>query len=505
MGPEAEEIATFYAKYVGSEYVNNPIFKRNFFQDWKEVLKKDKADGKKIKSLEKCDFSKIKDHLDEINFEKKSRSREQKQMNKLEKDEEEMKFKTVLVDGEEQANGNFRVEPPGIFIGRGCNPKLGKIKTRVQPKDVILNLDKKAKIPKPPKSYGNQRYKVAHDPCAIWIASWIESINNKRKYVFLAQSSKFKKESDQNKFDLAKKLAKYFPEINKKNEKNMRSRDIKEKQVATAVYLIDNLALRVGNEKGAGETDTVGVSSLRVEHLKFPKVKNEIELDFLGKDSIRYNRKVVVSDQAYKNLKDFTRSKNKNQQLFDKISSKEINDYLKNLIPGLAITAKVFRTAKASKLYQEELDKIKGKKKDATVLINNMSKANAAVAILCNHQKKISTSFDKQIEKIDSDIAKKKEDIKELKRVKNPTDAKKRVLANAQKRLLELKARRVAKIDMKDVAVSTSKANYIDPRITVAFAKKNKIWSDVDKNKLFNKASQQKFEWAFDTPKDWKF
>ena len=85
MGPEAEEIATFYAKYVGSEYVNNPIFRKNFFKDWQEVLKKDKADGKKIKSLEKCDFSKIKDHLDEINFEKKSRSREQKQADKLEK------------------------------------------------------------------------------------------------------------------------------------------------------------------------------------------------------------------------------------------------------------------------------------------------------------------------------------------------------------------------------------------------------------------------------------
>ena len=39
-------------------------------------------------------------------------------------------------------------------------------------------------------------------------------------------------------------------------------------QLATAVYLIDTLVLRVGNEKGSDEADTVGVSSLRVEHIK---------------------------------------------------------------------------------------------------------------------------------------------------------------------------------------------------------------------------------------------
>jgi DNA topoisomerase-1 len=66
-------------------------------------------------------------------------------------------------------------------------------------------------------------------------------------------------------------------------------------------YLIDNLALRVGNEKGEDEADTVGCCSLRVEHIAF-EADNKITLDFLGKDSIRYNSTVPVEPIVYKNL-----------------------------------------------------------------------------------------------------------------------------------------------------------------------------------------------------------
>jgi len=34
--------------------------------------------------------------------------------------------------------------------------------------------------------------------------------------------------------------------------------------------LIDNLALRVGNEKGEDEADTVGCCSLKVKNVEFP-------------------------------------------------------------------------------------------------------------------------------------------------------------------------------------------------------------------------------------------
>lgn len=40
-----------------------------------------------------------------------------------------------------------------------------------------------------------------------------------------------------------------------------------EKQLGTAAYLIDRLALRVGNEKDEDTADTVGCCSLRAEHI----------------------------------------------------------------------------------------------------------------------------------------------------------------------------------------------------------------------------------------------
>ena len=36
--------------------------------------------------------------------------------------------------------GNFRVEPPGLFRGRGEHPKMGKVKTRIFPRDIVINI-----------------------------------------------------------------------------------------------------------------------------------------------------------------------------------------------------------------------------------------------------------------------------------------------------------------------------------------------------------------------------
>lgn len=68
---------------------------------------------------------------------------------------------------------------------------------------------------------------------------------------------------------------------------------MKVKQRATALYLIDFLALRVGNEKDEDEADTVGCCSLRTEHIKLEE-PNIVEFDFLAKDSMRYQNRVDV-------------------------------------------------------------------------------------------------------------------------------------------------------------------------------------------------------------------
>ncbi|XP_028060375.1 uncharacterized protein LOC114263984 [Camellia sinensis] len=45
---------------------------------------------------------------------------------------------------------NFRVEPPGLFQGRREHPKIGKLKRRIQPRDITINIGKDAPIPKCP-------------------------------------------------------------------------------------------------------------------------------------------------------------------------------------------------------------------------------------------------------------------------------------------------------------------------------------------------------------------
>ena len=53
----------------------------------------------------------------------------------------------------------------------------------------------------------------------------------------------------------------------------------------------------------------------------------------------------------------------------------------------------------------------------------------------------------------------------------------------------------------KEVALGTSKINYIDPRISVAWCKR----CDVPIDKIFAKTLRDKFNWAMAAQPDWKF
>jgi DNA topoisomerase-1 len=107
------------------------------------------------------------------------------------------------------------------------------------------------------------------------------------------------------------------------------------RQRATALYLIDRLALRAGNEKGEDEADTVGCCSLRYEHVDLIERTETVEtegrtqevakkiviFDFLGKDSIRYYNEVEVDPIVWKNLRIFKREpKKEGDPLFDRLT-----------------------------------------------------------------------------------------------------------------------------------------------------------------------------------------
>lgn len=100
---------------------------------------------------------------------------------------------------------------------------------------------------------------------------------------------------------------------------DLKNKSMALRQRATAMYFIDRLALRAGNEKGDDEADTVGCCSLRCEHATL-QPPNQLVFDFLGKDSIRYYNQVTVSDQVYKNIRIFKEKKDDEDDLFDRVN-----------------------------------------------------------------------------------------------------------------------------------------------------------------------------------------
>lgn len=499
---ESEEYATIYAKFIGTEYLNNKTFNKNFFNDWKIYLKK--GGFSEITDFSKCDFTLIHDYILKHREEKLNLSKEEKEKIKEEKDKYEEKYKTALVNRKEQAVGNFRIEPAGIFLGRGCHPKAGKIKKRIYPEDIIINIDKKSSIPELPKFYKDRKWgKVIHDNTLEWIASWKDTITGKMKYVWLGAKSEFKAKSDLNKFETARKLKNKIGLIRKTNYENIisSSTDEKTKQLGCALYLIDNLALRVGNEKGDDEADTVGVCSLRVEHITFLE-DTKIKLDFLGKDSVRYVNTVKIDENVYTTLISFTKNKKKNDDLFDLINPSMLNIYLKSMMEEL--TAKVFRTFNASLLFQNEILTINEKydnysnEDKLNILLDMYNKANVKVAMLCNHQKNVSKSFNDQIEKMNDKIKVLSDKKKELQKDKKKNKEK---LKKIEIKLKDAKNKKNLKIEMKNLSLTTSKTNYIDPRITISFLK----YHNIPIEKVFSQALRDKFFWAMDVDKSWNF
>lgn len=63
---------------------------------------------------------------------KKAMTKEEKKAAKQAKDDLEAKYMTCLLDGRKEKVGNFRVEPPGLFRGRGDHPKKGALKVSRQ-------------------------------------------------------------------------------------------------------------------------------------------------------------------------------------------------------------------------------------------------------------------------------------------------------------------------------------------------------------------------------------
>ncbi|KAJ6314534.1 hypothetical protein OIU78_018085 [Salix suchowensis] len=470
--PEQEEVATMFAVMKDTDYVQKPQFLQNFWNDWRKLLGKNHV----IQKLEDCDFNPIYEWHQQEKEKKKQMSTEEKKVLKEDKLKQEEKYMWAIVNGVKEKVGNFRVEPPGLFRGRGEHPKMGKLKSRIHPSDITINIGKDAPIPECPIP-GERWKEVKHDNTVTWLAFWNDPINPKEfKYVFLAASSSLKGQSDKEKYEKARKLKDYIHNIRAAYTKDFASKDITKRQIAVATYLIDKLALRAGNEKDDDEADTVGCCTLKVANVEcIPP--NKLKFDFLGKDSIRYENTVEVELPVYKAIGHFQVGKKQTDDLFHSLDTSKLNAHLKELMPGL--TAKVFRTYNASitldeKLYEETED---GDIAEKTVIYNQ---ANKQVAIICNHQRTISKSHDAQMSRLTEKIEELKGTLKELN-----TD-----LDRAKK----------GKPPLKD-ADGKQKRNLTPEAITVAWCKRHEVPID----KIFNKSLLAKFTWAMDVDPQFRF
>ncbi len=513
-----EEMVYQWAKKKDTPYVQDKVFQKNFTADFAKTLD---TKFKKI-SYEDIDFSQAYKIIDKEKDLKEMMSKEDKKSIAVKRKElrEKLKakFGVAIMDGNQVEVGNYMAEPPGIFIGRGEHPLRGRWKPPVTPKDVTLNLGKDSKVPE--GKWG----KIIHDNESMWLASWMDYLTQKRKYVWLADTAGLKQDRDKEKYEKAVKLAKEIDKIKDKIVKDMKSTDPKISRIATACYLIYRTAMRVGDEKDPDEADTVGATTLRKEHIKI--TPNSIEFDFLGKDSVRWQETVKAEGhdkQFHENLKNLVEKKKPKDEIFDDITSRHVNAYYSSIVKGL--TAKVFRTYLATTVVKNYLithDNMKGK--TANEKLYHAKLANLEAAMMCNHKRTIPKTFEQTLDK-KRDTLKKIEkekpwektqaDLKKIEATQSKTDAQKKSKEKRIKTLNDQIKKQKAKqkerseklqlqIDLsektKDYNIGTSLRNYIDPRVF-------KAWTDevgVEWEKLYTSALQKKFLWVKNENIDWK-
>ena len=506
---EQEELIYAWAKKKETHYVKDPVFQANFLSDFKKLLPERFTSVSNIDEIDMTEaFSLVDKELKIKENEKiriKSLTRDERRRISQEKKLEKEKLKAIYgqakIDGIEVDVANWLVEPPGIFMGRGLHPLRGRWKPRVTPKDVTLNLGEDASAPEGPWNA------IVHDHYSTWLASWIENLTGKRKYVWLHDSSYLRQDNDKAKYDIAKKLEYYISDIEKEIINQMlSSKDVTRKKIATVCYLIFKLAMRVGDEKDPDEADTIGASTLRVEHLKFPKIgdKVHIEFNFLGKDSVPWQKTLEISSPdtkaLYENLLFFMKGKDKSDEIFEEITSSKVNKFLRSIdkenVPDL--TAKVFRTYIATAIVKKHLSEpiLKVNKNESEFKKVYVAKiANLQAAITCNHKKGIdpkNPASKKAWEKFEQSLENKKEKIKqlrmELKEKKWKTELQK---LRKEQRIEKLEFQLRLQKETRDYNLGTSLRNYIDPRVFKSWCE----YVDLDWTKIYTSTLQRKFKW----------
>jgi len=396
-----EEMVMAWAKKIGTPYVEDREFKKNFHADYSKVL------GIKVKPGD-VDFSAIYKVVLDERQKRADMSREEKKalaaQRKIIREANKEKYGYAVFDGEKSEIGNYTVEPNSIFMGRGEHPMRGKWKEGPRHEDITLNLS--PDIPHPEGNWGQ----IIWDPESIWIARWKDKLSGKMKYVWPSDSSPIKQKKEIEKFNKAVELRKHLQEIKSHILENMEHDELKRRKTATVCYLIDELKFRVGDEKDEEEADTVGASTLRPEHICFNE-DGTITFDFLGKDSVRHLLTAKLDEKAVKNLREFAEANNEST-LFDEVNSSVVSEFLDEVMKG--ITAKVFRTCHATETVGNKLDQLRINKNAPEYRKKHVATiANLEAAITCNHKRTIPKTWAQSLQRQKDKLKEKKKRAKD--------------------------------------------------------------------------------------------
>jgi DNA topoisomerase-1 len=172
LNAEQEEVASFFAA-LGEDSVplknekTRPVFEKNFFEDFKQTLTNDMG----IKKFEKCNFDLIRNHLEKQRKLKKAANDTEKALQKSIKEKIALKHGYALIDNRIEKMGNYNMEPPALFRGRGEHPKTGTLKKRCFSENVAINISEDSCIPVCSLP-GHAWQSVRHDPSVTWLCSW---------------------------------------------------------------------------------------------------------------------------------------------------------------------------------------------------------------------------------------------------------------------------------------------------------------------------------------------
>jgi len=473
LSPLAEEMTYHLAKKKDTQYIKDPVFTANFMLDFVMELPA-WCKGAKFSDV---DFAPLFKKVDREKLAKERLSKEKKKVLASERKERrellKARYGRASLDGKEVEIANWMVEPPGLFMGRGAHPIRGRWKPRVSQADVILNLDESAPVPP-----GKWR-QVVHDHNSMWMAKWIDKLTGKEKYVWLHESSPIQQKRSRAKYDNALRVGANLQKISAKIRKELDSKDERTRQVATVCYLIDTLGMRVGDEKDEDEADTVGASTLRVEHVKI--ADHGLEFNFLGKDSVPWHKRDTPPPSVLRNVREFAAGKTPDSLIFHGIDSSMVNRFLSSIVSGA--TAKVFRTHHATAEAERVLRSRDTSRADALDKLYLAKEATLSAAIFCNHQRTPPKTWEESLKK-------KQQKLKEAKARGKRND----------KRVRKLGMELDFFVRTKNYNLNTALKNYIDPRLF-------KSWADyvgVDWAKLYSKSLQRKFSWASQSARKWE-